>query len=68
MDIFLERFNLADAVMNTIFVRELMHVEPSCDVNKEFNRIREFVNKLCTSYLRFAREYAVNYLREYASA
>ncbi len=68
MDIFLERFNLADAVMNTIFVRALMRVEPSCDVNKEFNSIREFVNKLCTSYLRFAREYAVNYLREYASA
>jgi hypothetical protein len=68
MDVFLERFNLADAVTNTIFVREIMGVEPGGDVNEEFNRIRDFVNKLCTSYLRFVREFATNHLRECAPA
>ena len=66
MDLFLERFNLADTVMNTIFVREIVGVGPGGDVNKEFNRIRDFVNELCTSYLRFVREFATNYLRECA--
>ena len=56
MDLFLERFNLADTVMDTIFVREIVGVGPGGDVHKEFNRIRDFVNELCTSYLRFVRE------------
>jgi hypothetical protein len=66
MDYFLERLDLADAVMETIFVREIMRVPPAGNVDQEFNRIRAFVNELCISYLRFVREFATNYVREYA--
>ena len=67
MDIFLGRFNLADTVMNTIFTREIMGVPAGDNPSKEFDRVRAFINDLSVSYLRFANEFSVNYLREYAS-
>lgn len=67
MDYFLDRFNLAHTVTETIFVREIMGIPPGADVEQEFNRSRKFVNELCVGYLRFVRELAVNYMREYAS-
>ena len=67
MDYFLDRFNLADTVTETIFVREIMGIPPGADVEQEFNRSRKFVNELCVGYLRFVREFAINYIREYAS-
>jgi hypothetical protein len=67
MDYFLDRFNLADTVTETIFVREIMSIPPGGDVEQEFNRSRKFVNELCAGYLRFVREFAINYIREYAS-
>ncbi len=66
MDYYLTRFNLADVVMDSIAVRQIMRIPPDGDVRLQAKRFEEFVNEKCISFLRFVNEFATNYIRKYA--
>ena len=67
-DYYLSRFNLADALMDSIVVRQVMRIPVGSDIRAESARFEAFVNEKSISFLRFVSEFATNYVRKFASA
>jgi hypothetical protein len=68
MDYYLGRFNLADVLMDSIIVRQILKIPLGADVRAMAKQFEGFVNEKCVAFLRFVNEFASNFVRQYAPA
>jgi hypothetical protein len=67
-DFYLFRFNLADVLMDSIVVRQIMRIPVGGDIRAEAKRFESFVNGKCIDFLTFVNVFATTYVRRYASS
>jgi len=60
------RFNLADVVTDSIICRQIFGIPADADLRAEADKMAEFGGQVCVSFLEFASNYALQFVRDLA--
>jgi hypothetical protein len=60
------RFNLADVVTDSIICRQIFGIPADADLRAEADKMAEFGAQVCVSFLDFAGNYALQFVRDHA--
>jgi len=60
------RFNLADIVTDSIICRQILEIPADADLRAEADKMAVFGGQVCVSFLEFAGNYALQFVRDHA--